>query len=76
MEDVGEKHVVQVVTDNAIVITLLKAKRSNMFWNGGAAHCIGMMLEDIGKLPSIDSTIAKARVVIVFFLNHTQGFWT
>uniref|UniRef100_A0A8R7P818 BED-type domain-containing protein n=1 Tax=Triticum urartu TaxID=4572 RepID=A0A8R7P818_TRIUA len=65
IEEIGEKHVVQVVTDNASVnqaaSTLLNAKRPNIFWNGCAAHCIDLMLEDVGKLPSVDSTITKAR---------------
>ena len=61
IEEIGEKHVVQVVTDNASVnlaaSTFLKAKRPNIFWNGCAAHTIDLMLEDIGELPSVVSTI-------------------
>uniref|UniRef100_A0A453AP45 Uncharacterized protein n=1 Tax=Aegilops tauschii subsp. strangulata TaxID=200361 RepID=A0A453AP45_AEGTS len=30
------------------------------------------MLEDIGKLPSVDSTITKARAVTVFLYAHTR----
>jgi hypothetical protein len=76
IDEVGEKHVVQVVTDNASVnvaaSAMLKAKRPNIFWNGCAAHSTDLMLEEIGKLPSVDLTIAKARGVIVFLYAHTS----
>ena len=76
IEEIGEKHVVQVVTDNASVnlaaSTFLKAKLPNIFWNGCAVHCIDLMLEDIGKLPSVESTIALARGVTVFLYAHTR----
>jgi hypothetical protein len=38
-----------VVTDNASV-NIAAAKRPSIFWNGGEAHCLDLMLEDIGKL--------------------------
>ncbi|XP_020174850.3 uncharacterized protein [Aegilops tauschii subsp. strangulata] len=76
IKEVGEKHVVQVVTDNASVnptaSTLLKAKLPNIFWNGCAAHSIDLMLEDIGKLKIVDSTITQARAVTVFLYAHTR----
>ena len=76
IEDIGEKHVVQVVTDNArvndIAAGMLKAKRPSIFWNGCAAHCIDLMLEDIGKLPLVDETISKARSLTVFLYAHTR----
>lgn len=76
IEEIGEKHVVQVVTDNASVnqaaSTLLNAKRPTYFWNGCAAHCTDLMLEDIGKLPSVNSTITKARAVTGFLYAHTR----
>jgi len=76
IEDIGEKHVVQVVTDNARVndtaAGMLKAKRPSIFWNGCAAHCIDLMLEDIGKLPLVDETISKARSLTVFLYAHTR----
>ncbi|XP_066391724.1 uncharacterized protein [Miscanthus floridulus] len=76
IEEIGEEHVVQVVTDNASVNTsaasLLTAKRSSIFWNGCAAHCLDLMLEDIGKLGPVDETIANARQVTVFLYAHTR----
>ena len=76
IDDIGERNVVQVVTDNAKVnekaSTLLKAKRPSIFWNGCAAHCIDLMLEDIGKLPLVDQTITKAKSLTVFLYAHTR----
>jgi hypothetical protein len=76
IEEIGEKHVVQVVTDNASVnqaaSTLLKAKRPNIFWNGCAAHSIDLTLEDIGKLPAVEAIITQARPVTVFLYAHTR----
>lgn len=54
VEEVGEKNVIQVVTDNASNYVkagkLLEAKRPHLFWTPCAAHCIDLMLEDIGKI--------------------------
>jgi len=76
IEDIREKNVVQVVTDNARVnetaSSLLRAKRPSIFWNGCAAHCLDLMLEDIGKLPSVDQTITKAKSLTVFLYAHTR----
>lgn len=76
IEEIGEQHVVQVVTDNASVNTtaasLLTAKRPSIFWNGCAAHCLDLMLEDIGKLGPVEETIANARQVTVFLYAHTR----
>ncbi|XP_025791236.1 uncharacterized protein LOC112872366 [Panicum hallii] len=76
IEDIGEENIVQVVTDNASVNTtaasLLTAKRPSIFWNGCAAHCLDLMLEDIGKLGSVEETIASARQVTVFLYAHTR----
>ncbi|XP_062224440.1 uncharacterized protein LOC133922955 [Phragmites australis] len=74
--EIGEENVVQVVTDNASVNTtaasLLIAKRPSIFWNGCAAHCLDLMLEDLGKLGPVEQTIASARQVTVFLYAHTR----
>jgi hypothetical protein len=76
IEDIGEKNVIQVVTDNASVnvaaASLLAAKRPKIFWNGCAAHCLDLMLEDIGKLEPVQETIVNARHVTAFLYAHTR----
>lgn len=77
IEDIGEKNVVQVVTDNArpneSAAISLRAKRTSIFWNGCAAHCLDLMLEDIGKLPLVEQTIVKAKSLTVFLYAHTRA---
>ncbi|WVZ83648.1 hypothetical protein U9M48_030776 [Paspalum notatum var. saurae] len=76
IEEIGEKNVVQVVTDNAspnmAASTLLKAKRPSIFWNGCAAHTIDLMLEDIGKIKQVDQTIVRAKSLTAFLYSHTR----
>uniref|UniRef100_A0A453DET0 DUF659 domain-containing protein n=3 Tax=Aegilops tauschii subsp. strangulata TaxID=200361 RepID=A0A453DET0_AEGTS len=76
IEEIGEKNVVQVVMDNASVniasAVMMKVKRPSLFWNGCAAHTIDLMLEDTRKLPIIEQTIAKGKVVTVFLYAHTS----
>nr|XP_020186872.1 uncharacterized protein LOC109772599 [Aegilops tauschii subsp. strangulata] len=76
IEEIGEKNVVQIVTDNASVniaaAAMMKLKCPSLFWNGCAAHTIDLMLEDIGKLPMIEQTIAKGKAVTVFLYAHTR----
>ncbi|KAJ1274052.1 hypothetical protein BS78_05G033600 [Paspalum vaginatum] len=76
IQDIGEENVVQVVTDNASVNTaaanLLAAKRPSIFWNGCAAHCLDLMLEDLGKLRPIEETITSAKLVTTFLYAHTR----
>ncbi|XP_075500591.1 uncharacterized protein LOC142539197 [Primulina tabacum] len=68
VECVGEKNVVQVITDNGsnyvLAGKLLQAKRSNLFWTPCAAHCIDLMLEDIGKIEVVRKTISRAIALV------------
>ncbi|KAK1555314.1 hypothetical protein Q3G72_024769 [Acer saccharum] len=54
VEEVRKDIVVQVVIDNAsaykAVGRLLIEKRKHLYWTPCAAHCIDLILEDIGKL--------------------------
>ncbi|XP_066347630.1 uncharacterized protein [Miscanthus floridulus] len=76
IEEIGVQNVVQVVTDNArpneAAASLLKAKHPSIFWNGCAAHTIDLMLEDIGKMPRVATTISKAKCLTVFLYAHTR----
>lgn len=52
--EVGPKHVVQVIMDNAanyvVVGKMLMERHFILFWTLCAAHCIDLMLENIGKI--------------------------
>ena len=54
VEEVGEENIIQVATDNEasfkVTGMLLMEKRKHLFWSPYAAHCIYLMLEDIGNM--------------------------
>ena len=65
MQEIGEENVVQVVTDSASAYVSagekLMEKRRKICWNPCAAHCIDLMLHDIGGLPVHANTIKKKK---------------
>ncbi|XP_057418760.1 uncharacterized protein LOC130712967 [Lotus japonicus] len=74
IEWVGPQNVVHVVTDNAAnylaVGKLIHQKYENIFWTPCAAHCINLLLKDIGCLPHIADLASKASKVTIFIYNH------
>eukprot|EP00253_Pinus_taeda_P034661 PITA_34661 len=75
VEEVGVANVVQVITDNAsnyvLVGKLLEEKHRTIFWTPCAAHCIDLMLEDIGKLDWVKNTVDHAKSLTKFIYNHS-----
>ena len=75
VEEIGEENVVQVITDNAFnyVNAGMRPleKRRRLWWTPYAAHCIVLMLEDIGKLNVNATTLSRARQVVKFIYGHT-----
>ncbi|XP_006598590.1 uncharacterized protein [Glycine max] len=76
VEEVGEENVVQVATDNGsnyvLAGKLLEEKRKHIYWTPCAAHCIDLMLKDIGKLPLIRKTIRRAINLVGFIYAHSS----
>eukprot|EP00253_Pinus_taeda_P032744 PITA_32744 len=75
VEEVGVANVVQIITDNAsnyvLAGKLLEEKHKTIFWTPCAAHCIDLMLEDIGKLDWVRNTIDHAKSITKFIYNHS-----
>ncbi|XP_027193035.1 uncharacterized protein [Cicer arietinum] len=75
VEEIGEQNIVQVVTDNGsnyvLAGKLLTAKRPHLFWTPCAAHCLYLMLEDIGKIAKVKMVIQKGISLVGFIYNHT-----
>ncbi|XP_057814872.1 uncharacterized protein LOC131028577 [Cryptomeria japonica] len=46
-------------------------RHPSIVWTPCAAHCIDLMLEDIGKLPWVKTCVEKARNVCKFVYNHS-----
>ncbi|KAL6563638.1 hypothetical protein OROGR_002597 [Orobanche gracilis] len=74
IKEIGEKNVVQLVTDNGAnykaAAELLETRIHTLFWTPCAAHCIDLMLEDIGKLTGFKRTINQARRCTTFIYRH------
>ncbi|CAN1800744.1 hypothetical protein LINPERHAP1_LOCUS22670 [Linum perenne] len=74
IEEVGAKHVVQVVTDNASnnmgAKALLLEKRPNIFWSSCATHTINLMLQGIVNLPRFKKVLDQAKNFTIFIYSH------
>lgn len=75
VEEVGEEHVIQVITDCAAAYVkagqLLMEKRPHLYWSPCAAHVLDLMLEDIGSMPLPCETVKKAKKITSYIYNHT-----
>ena len=74
VDEVGESNIIQIVTDNEASYKAagrkLMQKRPNLFWSPCAAHCIDLILEDIGRKKYVAVIVGKARQVTSFIYNH------
>ncbi|XP_073104379.1 uncharacterized protein [Elaeis guineensis] len=61
---VGFENMVHIVTDNAANYVAagkkLEQDFSTLFWSPCAAHCLNLIMQDIGKLVSVKNTVAHA----------------
>ncbi|RVW40354.1 hypothetical protein CK203_092457 [Vitis vinifera] len=76
VEQVGEENVIQVITDNhsSYVMTgrLLELNCPHLYWTPCVAHCLDLMLEDIGKLPNIKRTLERAISLNGYIYNRSR----
>jgi len=74
IEDIGKDKVVHVVTDNGTNFKaagkLLMERIPTIFCSPCAAHCLDLMLEDIGNLKEFKNPISRARHVTTFIYRH------
>jgi len=65
---------VQIVTDNAANYVaagrMLMERHETVFWTPCAAHCIDLMLEDVGKIPFVKEVIDQAKSIPKYIYNH------
>eukprot|EP00253_Pinus_taeda_P022828 PITA_22828 len=76
MSDGGEQHVVQVITNNAANYVaagrMFMDRHPTFYWTACAAHCIDLMLEDIGKIPFVKDIVDSSKSITKFIYNHTS----
>ncbi|GAA0186303.1 hypothetical protein LIER_33591 [Lithospermum erythrorhizon] len=75
IEEIGEKYVIQVVTDNGSAYkkasALLMRKRKNLYWTPCAAHCINLILEYFAERKTIKEIIATClHNYLLFFVDY------
>jgi hypothetical protein len=74
IDKIGEQYVVQVVTDNGANFKaagrILMERIPHLFWTPCAAHCLDLMLEDIGKIKDFNTCINNAKKVCRFIYKH------
>ncbi|KAH6830022.1 hypothetical protein C2S53_001313 [Perilla frutescens var. hirtella] len=77
IQEVGESNVIQVVTNNTSIYVkagkMLMIERKHFYWTPCAAHCLDLILEDIGKLLRIKNAIKKCIFTNGYIYNHLVG---
>eukprot|EP01018_Ginkgo_biloba_P025255 Gb_34929 [translate_table: standard] len=72
--EVGEENVVQVVTDSASNYVgfgkLIMDRFKKIYWTPYAAHCLDLLLHDLGKLPWVNEAIRRVKIISNFVVNH------
>ncbi|CAH9122599.1 unnamed protein product [Cuscuta epithymum] len=76
IQKIGKENVIQVVTDNGANYKaagkLLEQRIPTLSWTPCSAHCLDLMMEDIGKLVEFKPWIDSARRCTTFIYRHTR----
>ena len=71
---VGPTNIVHLVTDNTANYVaagrIFCAKYRNISWPPFAAHCLNLILKDIGKMNHVDKLAKRASKITMFIYNH------
>ncbi|XP_057831660.2 uncharacterized protein LOC131042327 [Cryptomeria japonica] len=75
VREVGVENVVQIITNNAAAYVsagrMLMDRHPSITWSPCAAHCLDLVLEDIGKIGWVKKVVEDAKSVTKFIYNHT-----
>ncbi|XP_026416407.1 uncharacterized protein LOC113311823 [Papaver somniferum] len=77
INDVGEENIVQFITNNGSNFKKagkdLMLEYPNMFWTPCGAHCVQLMLEQLGdKLPRIKTSVILGKRLVTYIYAHFQ----
>jgi hypothetical protein len=74
IDKIDRENIVQVITDNGANFKsarrLLMESIPHLFWTLCAAHCLDLLLEDIGKIKSFITCMNQAKKVSRFLYKH------
>ncbi|XP_066316229.1 uncharacterized protein [Miscanthus floridulus] len=74
IDKIRREYVVQVVTDNGSNFKaagrILMDKIPHLFWTPCAAHCLNLLLQDIGEIKELNTVINSAKKVSRFLYKH------
>ena len=74
LEKVGVHNIVQVYTDNALVMTVVShhilQSTSHLYVQRCIAHCLDLFLEDWSKEKWVKKLVKKARIIFFFIKSH------
>jgi hypothetical protein len=74
INEIRKDKVVQVIIDNGANYKaagrILIERIPSLFWSPGAAHCLDLMLEDIGRLKEFKKPTARASRITTFIYRH------
>jgi len=74
IDNIGREYVVQLVTDNGSNFKaagrILMERIPHLFWTPCAAHCLNLLLQDIGEIKQFNITINSAKKVSRFLYKH------
>eukprot|EP01018_Ginkgo_biloba_P041170 Gb_00110 [translate_table: standard] len=72
--EVGEENVVQIVIDSASNCVgagkMIMARFKRIYWTPCVAHCMDLLLHDLGKLPWVNEVIRRGKLITNFIVNH------
>ncbi|KAL4394203.1 hypothetical protein AHAS_Ahas02G0128500 [Arachis hypogaea] len=76
---VGPENGVHVVMDNAANYVaagrLLESEFPRLYWSPCAAHCINLMLQDIGKFVEVTETVSQVSIITKYIYNHCHPLY-
>ena len=62
--------------DFGLLGKILQVTGPKIFWTPCAAHCLDLMLEDIGKIPKVKRVIQRGIKLVGYIYNHTLALNT
>ena len=76
IREIRLQHVVQVIMDNTanyvVVGRMLMVRYPALLWTPCVIHCLGLILEELGKIDWIKDTIDLARSITKFINNRVE----